>query len=100
EGFPKELPSGFRRGGPGGAGVVTGSLLGRTEVNFGSYARAFGGGEVVVIPFESGPPGKNAVGELADVGVVILNSFVIPATLDGDAVLASGQFVLQGCEVP
>ena len=72
-----------------------GSLLGRAEIHFGSLARTLGSGEVVIIPLESRPPGKDVVGEKADVGVVILDGLVIPAAFDGDAVFGSGQFVLQ-----
>src|ERR1035438_767999 len=80
-------------------GAKSGSLLGCTEIHFGRHARALGRSEVVVVPLESCPTGIDAVGELADVSVVILNGLVIPAAFDGDAILASGQFVLKGCEV-
>jgi len=57
-------------------------------------SRSFRCGEVIVIPLESSPPGKDAIGEKAYERIVILDSFVIAAALNGDAVFTSGQFVI------
>jgi hypothetical protein len=55
--------------------------------------------EVGVVALEAGPTGENVVGEERDVGVVVLDQFIVAAALDGDAVFGAGQLILQAKEI-
>src|SRR5208282_457575 len=69
------------------------------EVYLRDFARSWGRFEVGFIGFESGYTSEEAVGELLDVGVVILQGVVVALPFDSDAVLGAGEFVLQSEEV-
>jgi hypothetical protein len=82
---------GSRRWGGGWSGIV--------EVDFGDFAARGGGLEVGVVAFIAGPGGEEAVGELADVGVIGLDGVVVVFAGDGDAIFGAGEFVLQAEEI-
>lgn len=69
------------------------------EIYFGGFAGAGFGFEVGVVAGEAAEAGYQTVGKEGDVGVVVLNGFVVAAALDGDAVLRAGQFVLEAEEI-
>src|SRR5277367_6280520 len=69
------------------------------EVDFGGLAGAWFGFEVGVVAGEAAKAGDEAVGEEGDVGVVVLDGFVVAAALDGDAVFGAGEFVLETHEI-
>jgi hypothetical protein len=55
--------------------------------------------EVGVVALVAGPSREEAVGELADKGVIRLDGVVVVLAGDGDAVFGAGEFVLQAEEV-
>src|SRR5262245_53025932 len=69
------------------------------EVQLGRGARSIGRLEVRVIGFESWPSREQAVRELLDVGVVVLEGIVVALALDSDAILGAGKFILQAHEI-
>src|SRR5579859_5036198 len=69
------------------------------EIDFGGLAGAGFGFEVGVVASEAAEAGDQAVGEKRDVGVVVLNGFVVAAALDSDAVFRSSQLVLEAEKV-
>src|SRR5580698_3818519 len=79
---------GSRRWGGGWSGIV--------EVDFGDFGAGL---EVGVVAFIAGPGGEEAVGELADVGVIGLDGVVVIFASDGDAIFGAGEFVLQAEEI-
>ena len=86
---------GFRRGWSwGGCGSGRGA-----EIYFGDFAGAGFGFEVGVVAGEAAEAGYEAVGEERDVGVVVLDGFVVAAALDGDAIFGAGEFVLEAEEI-
>jgi len=48
---------------------------------------------------EACPGSEDVVGKEAQIGVVVLQGFVVTPALHGDAVLGAGQFVLQTEEI-
>src|SRR6516225_9404238 len=69
------------------------------EIHFGSLPRPFLGLEVGVVAGESAHAGDEIVGEEREKRVVVLQRLVVAPALDGDAVLRSGELVLQAQEV-
>jgi hypothetical protein len=65
------------------------------ELDLGDFAAGGAGLEVGVVAFVAGPSGEEAVGELADVGVVGLDGVVVVLAGDSDAVFGSGELILQ-----
>ena len=55
--------------------------------------------EVGVVAFVAAPGGEDAVGKLADVGVIGLDGVVVIFAGDGDAVFRAGEFILEAEEI-
>ncbi len=63
------------------------------EADLGCVLRARACLEVVVVALEAAHAGPNAVRELTDEGVVVLDGLVVAPARDADAVFCTGQFV-------
>src|SRR5713226_4372149 len=77
----------------------SGSWLGGREFDLGNLAGGLGCFKVIVVAVESCPAGEQAVRKQADIRVVVLNRLVVAPPLDGDAVLRTGELVLQAKKV-
>src|SRR5882724_10021888 len=67
----------------------------RRKLNFRRRARSFRRIEIRFVARKTSPLRKNAVGEQADVGVVVLNPGVIAIARYSNSILRAGKLVLQ-----
>src|SRR5437763_1243167 len=65
------------------------------EIHLGHLSRSLGRLKISLIWFETRKSGNQIVGELEQVGVVVLQRIVVSLALDRDSVLGSRQFILQ-----
>src|SRR5713226_1122133 len=75
------------------------SALRSGELHLGGLTGGRRSCEISLVTLEAGPTGEHAVWEQADIGVVVLQGFVVAPPLDGDAVFCACQLVLQAQKI-
>src|SRR5712692_1296797 len=75
------------------------SALRSGELHLGGLTGGRRGCEISLVTLEAGPTGEQAVGEQADKGVVVRQSFVVAPPLGGNAVFCACQLILQAQKI-